>query len=291
MKRHLSPLMMAATLALFCHPLQAAPAAAAPAASSPKLARAPMATPAASAVTPSNAAQSAQPARSGRLLRVAIDIGRQPAGEPGQAEFRLNQALGSALARELMLQQVTVLAIPPGLSPAQRARAAEGSDLLLSVNHETLTDAQRQQAQGASGFKVALAGRQAADPVALGCARGVAQALVKGGRPHAAAVVPMRPLLDVSLGVQRQDDLAVLNAASVPAMRLQVAVLANPAEARQAGNAKWVTQQAQQISQALDRCLRATSTVAKAPTAAPAAPSVAPAQAARRGSERVMDGA
>ena len=231
----------------------------------------------ASAQSPALAASANNPGtahnRPTGLPTVAIDIGRQPKvakGQPpgaGHAEYAFNQRLADQLASALLSQKVAVKRIPSGLTPAQRANAAAGATLLVSVNHEVLTNAQQPQASGFSGYTLAVSRQQAVGlPVALGCARHVSAALMATGRQHsllyaANAKQPSgstaRPWADAVLGVQAQDDLPVLKLAPVPALRLQVAVLANPADGQHAQDSAWTRTQAQAAAKGLVACLRA----------------------------------
>lgn len=231
----------------------------------------------ASAQSPARAASANSPAaahdRPTGLPTVAIDIGREPKvakGQPpgaGQAEFAFNQRLADQLAGALLAQKVAVKRIPSGLTPAQRAKAAAGATLLVSVNHEVLAGAQQRQAAGFSGYALAVSRQQAAgQPMALGCARQVSAALMATGRQHsllyaASAKQPpgstARPWADAVLGVQAQDELPVLKLAPVPALRLQVAVLANAADGQHAQDAAWTRTQAQAAAKGLVACLKA----------------------------------
>ena len=204
---------------------------------------------------------------------MAIDIGRQPKvakGQPpgaGQAEFAFNQRLADQLSLALLAQKVAVKRIPSGLTPAQRAKAAAGATLLVSVNHEVLAGAQQRQAARFSGYTLAVSRQQAVGlPVALGCARQVSAALMATGRQHSLLYAakakqltgsPARPWADDVLGVQVQDDLPVLKLAPVPALRLQVAVLANAADGQHAQDVAWTRTQAQAAAKGLVACLKA----------------------------------
>lgn len=231
----------------------------------------------ASAQSPARAASANSPAaahdRPTGLPTVAIDIGRQPkaaTGQPpaqGQIEFAFNQRLADQLARALLAQKVAVKRIPSGLTPAQRAQAAAGATLLVSVNHEVLAGAQQLQAAGFSGYSLSVSRQQAAGlPVALDCARQVSAALLATGRQHSLLHAanakqpsgsPARPWADAVLGVQAQDELPVLRLAPVPALRLQVAVLANAADGQHAQDAAWTRTQAQAAAKGLVACLKA----------------------------------
>lgn len=223
--------------------------------------------PAASAAT--TAARPLPPgnAKAGRhdLATVALDVGRAPgagAGDAGQAEFAFNQMVAELLARELLLQKIAVKRIPAGLTPPQRASAAAGSSLMVSVNHEALTGGQRARAAPFSGYSVAVSRRQdpALQPVALGCARQVASALLATGRNHSLLHTTPKagdllPWADKVLGVQAHDSLAVLTLPPVPALRLQLVVASNPSEGRHMQDPVWTRLQAVAVAKGLSRCL------------------------------------
>jgi N-acetylmuramoyl-L-alanine amidase len=229
---------------------------------------------------------------------VAIDTGRNPmvsakAKAVGKAEFDLNQRLAEALERALLARKVAVKRIPSSLTPTQRAQAAAGTVLLVSVNHEVLSAAQRQRAMGSAGYSIAVSDRPAVTfPAALECAKQVAVALQTSGRSQAiwatdgealfasqqalpakpapsAALAPgietkpsgltehwqQRPWLNRILGVQQHSNLPVLNRSPVPALRLQAAVLTNPTDARLARDATWVEGQARAMAKGIAGCL------------------------------------
>lgn len=262
----------------------AAPAAAAPvspAARTPAAFAAPSTAPAKPAAAGASASQTAAtpsaaqaaPARGPKMAvpTVAIDVGRKPVaanGQPhavGQAEFAFNQRFADQLALALLAQQVAVKRIPVGLPPAQRAKAAAGATLMVSVNHEVPAAAEASKAASHSGYTLAVSRQQAAEAAAaLACARHVSAALLKTGRSHSLLHAPstqatapgQRPWADSVLGVQVQADLPVLKLAPVPALRLQVAVLANPGEARHSQDPAWTRAQASAVAKGVVACLK-----------------------------------
>ena len=196
---------------------------------------------------------------------VAIDTGRMPASGHSGTAFAYNRRFADSLSRALLARGVAVKRIPAALSPAERASAAAGATLLVSVNHESpSTQALKQQAAAHSGYAVAVSRQQGASlPMALNCSRQVAAALSSTGRGHSllhavsgrSAAAGKHPWVDEALGVQAQDDLPVLKLAPVPALRLQAAVLSNPAEGKRAQDPTWTRLQAQAVARGLAACL------------------------------------
>lgn len=198
------------------------------------------------------------------LPTVALDMGRAPAAGPaaaGQAEYAYNQRVAEQLERALLSLKIAVKRIPAGLSPTQRANAAAGSTLLVSVNHEVVS--KHGMAAQFVGFGLAVSRLQAPANLAsaLACARYTASALIVTGRRNSllqagTAISDEHAWADTILGVQAQDGLAVLRLAPVPAMRLQVVVATNPRESQHMQNATWTRAQAQAVAQGLSRCLK-----------------------------------
>lgn len=196
---------------------------------------------------------------------VAIDTGRMPAPGHSGTAFAYNRRFADSLSTALLARGVAVKRIPTALSPEARAHAAAGATVLVSVNHETpSSQALQQQAAAHSGYAVTVSRQQGtALPLALTCSRQVAAALLSTGRGHSllhavsgrGAAGGKYPWVDETLGVQAQDDLPVLKLAPVPALRLQAAVLSNPAEGKLAHDPAWTRQQAQAVARGLVACL------------------------------------
>lgn len=200
---------------------------------------------------------------------VAIDVGHQPGrgarGASGTTEFVFNQRFADQLARELLAAKVPVKRIPVGLTLAQRGAAAEGAALLISIHHDSVQPQYRARAADFSGYSLFVSRRQqqATYPAALACARQVSTSLGATGRRHSehhaeAIAGEGRSWADKALGIYDFDDLIVLHSSPVPALLLEVAVIANAKEERLARNPKWIAAQARSVAQAAVKCLTST---------------------------------
>ena len=200
---------------------------------------------------------------------VAIDVGHQPGrgarAASGTTEFVFNQRFADRLARELLAAKVPVKRIPVGLPLAQRVAAAEGAALLISIHHDSVQPRYRARASDFSGYSLFVSRhqQQATYPVGLACARQVSTYLAATGRRHSehhavAIAGEGRPWADKALGIHEFDDLIVLHSSPVPALLLEVAVIANANEERLARDPKWIAAQARSVAQAAVKCLATT---------------------------------
>jgi N-acetylmuramoyl-L-alanine amidase len=181
---------------------------------------------------------------------IAIDVGHyleEPGATSarGRPELEFNRELAHEIETQLQARgYATRLIGADGAMKdlSQRARAAQGTALFISVHHDS-TRARLQSAwtyEGTeqrysdlfAGFSTFVSRENAHWRAGLRCASAIGASLVKAGfRPslyHADAVMgENRPFADKSNGVHYFDHLAVLRHASMPALLFEAGVIVN----------------------------------------------------------------
>lgn len=183
----------------------------------------------------------------GHAARVTIDPGHSAdspgaTGCSGTPEYRYNRQLGETVGETLQKAGVVVLfttAKHRNPSLAQRAESAQGSDLLISLHHDSVQPqfVIRNKSGGvcsdkAAGFSLFLSTRNPAYLKSLEYATRLAKALkARGLTPtlHHAEPIPgeNRILLSRELGIYQYDELRVLKTRETPAILLEAAVIVN----------------------------------------------------------------
>lgn len=174
---------------------------------------------------------------------VAVDVGHSLArggstSASGRPEFEYNRALAREVIDELTAAGIGTRAI--GLNGdfdvlTARTAAAKGTDLLLSIHHDSVQPQYLSTADQFAGYSV-FASRLNPDPAAsLKCANAIADKLQNVGRsPSLHHAEPIkgenRTLADRRRGTYWFDDLVVLKTATQPAVLVEAAIIVNPAE-------------------------------------------------------------
>lgn len=211
------------------------------------------------------AAEQPTPHRSASGRWVALDVGHVPGGgsrsASGEAEHNFNLRFAAALEAKLKQHGVAVRRLPTSLSLADRARHAQGAELVVSVHHDgpAVVGVAKVAGHGASAPKLMQVSNNSGFQLRLGhaeplaCARAVATQLQMAGRHFNTGGTGR--WADKTLGVREGGEGALLNQADVPVMQLSLADIANPAEERLAGNAAWLDRQASAVATGLDQCV------------------------------------
>ena len=225
------------------------------------------------------------PVASGRALAgcvpadlvIAIDAGHGPKASgavsaSGLPEYQFNVRLAGQVRDALVAAGFAkaFLIDPAGsdLPPAGRAARANAAHagLLISIHHdaaqpqfftsETVDGKTRRYCDRFAGYSIFYSerNRQAAESLAL--ARLIGRQLRREGLPftrHHAADIPgeRRPLVDDQAGVYRYDGLAVLHAATMPAVLVEAGVIVNRAEEQALAGLERQTQTARAIARAV----------------------------------------
>ena len=198
----------------------------------------------------------AQEQRSGRVIRVAIDIGHTP-GRPGAMsaagvmEYTFNKRLASLLAEDLRQQAGVLVTVvnPSGreVSLVQRGETANQTkaDLFISVHHDSVNERYKvtrrvdgrvsRQSERFRGYSVFYSDKNREAAASLQFAKLLGQAMRGQGllpTAHHAEKIPgeSRDLVMPEYGVYRFPDLIVLKAARMPAVLLECGVIVHPQE-------------------------------------------------------------
>lgn len=203
-----------------------------------------------------------------KLPVVALDAGHTPQqsgarAASGKAEHEFNVRFVNRLQTQLMRKNVTAKSIPTDLKLTERATAHPDASLLLSIHHDSVQPKYLGQADNFRGYSLFVSRKQAAHRSALVCARHIANALRGTGRRHTehhAEPIPgeNRPWADRRLGIYYFDDLILLRSArKVPAVLLEIGVIAGKSEEQLASNALWIDGQAEAVASGVAKCLKA----------------------------------
>lgn len=200
---------------------------------------------------------------------VALDVGHYwpksgVMGANGEPEFVFNHRLAEALARILRARMVNVREIGFDGNAAvltERAQAANGSDVMLSIHHDSMQQAwiDAGRTEQLKGFSVFVSGKNPAFATSQQCARLIGAAMRQAGEvPSLYHATPIkgenRPLLDRENGVHQFDNLVVLKHAQVPAVLLEIGVIVNKQEARRLSQVAVVEGLAQTLAPAVLAC-------------------------------------
>lgn len=162
-------------------------------------------------------------------------------GANGRVEYLYNLDASNALATYLIANGDRVLRVAADgkeIKLIERATQAPDADWFISIHHDSIQqawiDAGRREAF--SGFSIFVSEKNTHYDQSLACARKIgARLLAVGEQPSLYHSTPIpgenRPLIDPMLGIHRYDDLIVLKSAPIPALLIEIGVIANPQEA------------------------------------------------------------
>jgi N-acetylmuramoyl-L-alanine amidase len=176
---------------------------------------------------------------------VAVDVGHY-AAEPGVIsasgvpEFEYNLALALQLKTELEKLRINVRLIGERGDYAvlyDRTRDARGTDLFVSIHHDSVKESLLPQADRFSGFSLFVSRENPKLGQSLACASAMGAQLRSAGftpsRYHADPVTGApRPFADEANGVHYYDNLAVARTATMPSVLVEAGVIVNHEEER-----------------------------------------------------------
>ena len=198
---------------------------------------------------------------------IALDTGHTPQhpgamGANGRVEYLYNLDMSSAVAEDLTAggdRVIRVSADGKDIKLTERVTLAPDADIFLSIHHDSMLqewiDAGRRWEF--SGFSLFVSEKNAHFEKSLSCAKKIgAQLLVIGEKPSLYHATPIsgenRPLIDSHFGIHLYDDLVVLKTAPIPAVLIEIGVIANPDEALRLNN----TNVQQKIAHAISKGIR-----------------------------------
>lgn len=176
---------------------------------------------------------------------IAVDTGHTPlhpgaTGASGRVEYLYNLDMSNALAKDLIKsgdQVSRTSADGKEITLQERSTKAPDADLFISIHHDSMLqewiDAGRRKEF--SGFSIFVSKKNTHYEQSLNCAKAIGeQMLAIGEKPSLYHSTPIkgenRPLLDKHLGIHQYDDLIVLKTAPIPAVLVEIGVIANPDE-------------------------------------------------------------
>lgn len=202
---------------------------------------------------------------------VVVDTGHMRAhpgavSPGGKVEYDYNLQVSDALAAALAAagQRVArVAADGKDITLAARTAAHPDADFFVSIHHDSIPqewiDAGRRRAF--RGYALFVSEKNPHYEKSLACARAIGtQLLTIGEVPSLYHQTPIpgenRPLIDARVGIHRFDDLVVLKTAAMPAVLVEVGVIANPDEALRLGEPGVVRRQADAIARGIRACMQ-----------------------------------
>ena len=162
-------------------------------------------------------------------------------GANGRVEYLYNLDASDALVENLVADGHRVLRIAADgkeIKLTDRATQDPTADLFISIHHDSIQQAwiDAGRRREFSGFSIFVSEKNTRYEQSLDCARKIgANMLSAGEKPSLYHATPIpgenRPLIDSRFGIHRFDDLIVLKTAPVPALLVEIGVIANPDEA------------------------------------------------------------
>ena len=205
---------------------------------------------------------------------IVVDTGHTPQhpgamGANGRVEYLYNLDMSKAVAEDLIASGNRVLRVSADgkdIKLTERTKQAPDADLFVSIHHDSMLqewiDAGRRREF--SGFSIFVSEKNPHYEESLGCAKKIgAHMLAIGEHPSLYHATPVagenRPLIDSQYGIHRYDDLVVLKTASIPAVLIEIGVIANPDEALRLNQTDTRQKIALAISQGINECVVATT--------------------------------
>jgi N-acetylmuramoyl-L-alanine amidase len=210
------------------------------------------------------------PAPSGRAGYVVVDAGHTR-GHPGAVspdghlEYDYNLQFADALAAALATGGARVARTAADgreIALADRAVGHPDADLFVAIHHDSMQQVWIDQGRQRDfrGYSIFVSEKNSRYAQSLSCARAIgAQMIAAGEAPSLYHQVSIpgegRPLVDRPLGIHRYDDLVVLKTAPVPAVLIEVGVIANPDEQVRLRDPATVRRQADAVARGIAACL------------------------------------
>jgi N-acetylmuramoyl-L-alanine amidase len=204
-------------------------------------------------------------------LVIIVDTGHTRAhpgaiSPSGRVEFDYNLQVTDALSVELKKAQdrvVRVAADGNEIALGDRATHTPNADLFISIHHDSIQQAwiDAGRRREFRGFSVFVSKKNPGYEKSVDCAKAIGRQMIAiGESPSLYHATPIagenRPLIDRALGVHRFDDLVVLKTAPVPAVLVEVGVIANPDEEIRLADPATVKRQAGAIARGIAACLQ-----------------------------------
>jgi N-acetylmuramoyl-L-alanine amidase len=201
---------------------------------------------------------------------IVVDTGHTPQhpgamGANGRVEYLYNLDMSNAVAEDLITEGDRVSRVAADgkdIKLTDRTAQAPGADLFISIHHDSMLqewiDAGRQREF--AGFSIFVSKKNAYYEQSLSCAQKIgAEILAIAEKPSLYHATPIagenRPLIDSHLGIHQYDDLIVLKTAAIPAVLIEIGVIANPDEALRLNQESVIKRIAHAITMGIDECV------------------------------------
>ena len=200
---------------------------------------------------------------------IAVDVGHyneKPGviSASGRPEFEYNLELAVAV-RDVLLRaghQVRMIGERGDyVELHHRTRDARGTDLFVSIHHDSVKERLLPQADRFAGFSLFISRENPQLEKSLACASAIGERLRAAGfvpsRYHADPVLGEdRPFADEVNGVHYYDHLAVARTAKMPAVLVEAGVIVNREEDKRMRDPAVQRAIAQAIGEGVQRCMR-----------------------------------
>lgn len=201
---------------------------------------------------------------------IAVDTGHTllhpgATGASGRVEYLYNLDMSSALTKDLTASGDRVSrtsADGKEITLQERSTQAPDADLFISIHHDSMLqewiDAGRRKEF--SGYSIFVSKKNTHYEQSLACAQKIGeQMLAIGEKPSLYHATPIqgenRPLLDKHLGIHQYDDLIVLKTAPIPAVLVEIGVIANPDEEARLSKPDTIQRLSHAIAAGIHACL------------------------------------
>lgn len=200
---------------------------------------------------------------------IAVDTGHTPlhpgaTGASGRVEYLYNLDMTNALTKDLTTRGDRVsrtAADGKEITLQERSIKAPDADLFISIHHDSMPqewiDAGRRHEF--AGYSIFVSPKNTHYEQSLDCAKKIGeQMLAIGEKPSLYHATPIqgenRPLIDKRLSVHQYDDLIVLKTAPIPAVLVEIGVIANPVEEQRLSKPDTITRIAHAIATGIHHC-------------------------------------
>jgi N-acetylmuramoyl-L-alanine amidase len=201
---------------------------------------------------------------------IAVDTGHTPlhpgaTGASGRVEYLYNLDMSNALAIDLVASGDRISrtsADGKEITLQERLTLAPDADLFISIHHDSMLqewiDAGRRKEF--AGYSIFISEKNTHFEQSLNCAKKIGeQMLAIGEKPSLYHSTPIqgenRPLLDKHLGIHQYDDLIVLKTAPMPAVLVEIGVIANPDEVARLSKPDTIQRISHAIAVGVNTCL------------------------------------
>lgn len=200
---------------------------------------------------------------------IVVDTGHTPQhpgamSANGRVEYLYNLDMSNAVAEDLITEGDRVSRVAADgkeIKLTDRATQVPDADLFISIHHDSMLqdwiDAGRRREF--SGFSVFVSKKNTHYEQSLSCAQKIgAELLAITEKPSLYHATPIagenRPLIDSRLGIHQYDDLIVLKTAPIPAVLIEIGVIANPDEALRLNQEDVIKHIAHAIATGINEC-------------------------------------